>query len=759
MHTFFINASQKELSSYNSLFDVYLTNKTLVTMECPLSKWWDAQEGYKSRVKEMGDIIDIYAELNNAYNLIIYIDLTEDNDYSNIPRDERHQKARDELSSALHTLYNYLIKRTIVDELIRAGRAPLGVLIMFGEDKRFDNANTMSAGCDDERINTYILNYLGFSKSKGTDKMLEEAISSVSNEGGNVHASFEVIKVTLCQKIKGSPDRVLAKGFCDAFIDEMLDSWYTSTIGEGGYTGIDLAEWCAARVLAANTALVKDLREKLSNEVQSANMDMVSCPYDCFAVRTNNKRVRALAKLNICIHVLKCLEAGSVFEYRTGGSGFKERTPIEFTSYAVEELLPIFKAKEDEYKAGLKELVHIKDNYGYSHVRLAPELYAFDYNKLGLDEFGNKDDSISVSDKNFLSGDAAEEAFNQLRSLVNTGDGKNSQIIDSRDVKVKEIYEKDIITKAGVVKRKHEKFLNRLKENIDSLLPRYAGNSEDNMPALLKRDDIRDINDDDSGETKKPLALKGVKNKAETAYKTILNDYFKFCANRNVTVTDVSKQYEWLLTRVQQISGGLRKIKLAAIGLLIALIVLYVPFVIIQFGAIFESMFTFTVAILSFVVPLVILCLVLVIVAIAERKKYAMVLSEFEQKSDAAMASNRAAVNHYAEFLFNKIPALRRVYNYKLDVGYYAECCSVADEKIKHHESKLKERLDLISNIIKDLEITEREYENCKEAAIPDGDFSDGGKAIDYTVPFCKGKKNSKFYTIILCEMLAGSKD
>lgn len=754
MHTFFLNASQKELSSSNALFDVYLANKTLVTMECPLSKWWDAQNGYKSCVKTMGEMIDVYADLNNAYNLIVFIDLTENSSYGKIQRDEMHQKERDELSSALRTLYAYFIKSTVVDELVESGREPNSVLIMFGEDKRFDNENALIANCDIKNVNSNILKFLGLPKGEIADSMLNEAVT-LGNAEGDDCVNVKLIVENLLKRVKGKSDRLAANGVDDEFLDEIIAKWCKVAIESKTYKvgGNKLNG-----VREANTYILKIFNDALKNDMGSADIYIISCPYDCYAIRVH-KRIRALTRLNICIHVLKCLEAGSVFEYRTGGSGFKERTPIEFTSYAVEELLPIFKAKEDEYKAGLKELVHIKDNYGYSHVRLAPELYAFDYKKLGLDEFGNKDDSISVSDKNFLSGDAAEEAFNQLRSLVNTGDGKNSQIIDSRDVKVKEIYEKDIITKAGVVKRKHEKFLNRLKENIDSLLPRYAGNSEDNMPALLKRDDIRDINDDDSGETKKPLALKGVKNKAETAYKTILNDYFKFCANRNVTVTDVSKQYEWLLTRVQQISGGLRKIKLAAIGLLIALIVLYVPFVIIQFGAIFESMFTFTVAILSFVVPLVILCLVLVIVAIAERKKYAMVLSEFEQKSDAAMASNRAAVNQYAEFLFNKIPALRRVYNYKLDVGYYAECCSVADEKIKHHESKLKERLDLISNIIKDLEITEREYENCKEAAIPDGDFSDGGKAIDYTVPFCKGKKNSKFYTIILCEMLAGSKD
>ena len=77
MHTFFINTSKKELNEYDVLFDIHYEKKTLVSMKCPMSDWSDGDKGYMACVKQMSDMIDGYVELNNAFNLIIYIDKPE----------------------------------------------------------------------------------------------------------------------------------------------------------------------------------------------------------------------------------------------------------------------------------------------------------------------------------------------------------------------------------------------------------------------------------------------------------------------------------------------------------------------------------------------------------------------------------------------------------------------------------------------------------------------------------------------------------
>ena len=68
MHTFFINTSKRELDGYDILFDIHYENKALVSMECLMSDWHDSDKGYAACVRKMSEMIDSYAELNNAFN-------------------------------------------------------------------------------------------------------------------------------------------------------------------------------------------------------------------------------------------------------------------------------------------------------------------------------------------------------------------------------------------------------------------------------------------------------------------------------------------------------------------------------------------------------------------------------------------------------------------------------------------------------------------------------------------------------------------
>ena len=84
MHTFFINTSKKKLNEYEVLLDIHYENKTLVSMDCPLGEWFNEETGYLACVRQMGEMIEGYKELNNAFNLIVYIDLPENKAYSAI---------------------------------------------------------------------------------------------------------------------------------------------------------------------------------------------------------------------------------------------------------------------------------------------------------------------------------------------------------------------------------------------------------------------------------------------------------------------------------------------------------------------------------------------------------------------------------------------------------------------------------------------------------------------------------------------------
>jgi hypothetical protein len=230
----------------------------------------------------------------------------------------------------------------------------------------------------------------------------------------------------------------------------------------------------------------------------------------------------------------------------------------------------------------------------------------------------------------------------------------------------------------------------------------------------------------------------------------MVHQYMEFCAARSVAITDIEEQCDWLVSRIHQISESLNRIKLVGLGLLGAMVVLYLPFVIIQFEAIVKNIFTFSVAVGSIGVPMSFLGLVFGAMALAQRKKYRRAWEDFKEKSDQALEANTMAARKYEQLLSTVIPAMRWVYEYKLDVEHCVACCEVADAKIEHHRRKLRDRVLAIQNILSDLEYQKPEDEDGKRESV------DVSAVVDYEVAFCSGKKNRSFYSVIDSDALFG---
>ncbi|MBO5868161.1 MAG: hypothetical protein J6Q54_04560, partial [Oscillospiraceae bacterium] len=161
MHTFFINTSAKSINSYDVLFDIHHENKTLVTLECPMADWYKKENGYAAQVVQMGDMIDGYVELNNAFNLIIYVDLPEVKAYAAIERDALHDREREACCRAMHILYTHVIYSTLVSELINSGRHPQNVLVLFGQEKKFSEMNVEPGDPNRNIIRDRLFRFMG----------------------------------------------------------------------------------------------------------------------------------------------------------------------------------------------------------------------------------------------------------------------------------------------------------------------------------------------------------------------------------------------------------------------------------------------------------------------------------------------------------------------------------------------------------------------------------------------------------------------
>ena len=183
--------------------------------------------------------------------------------------------------------------------------------------------------------------------------------------------------------------------------------------------------------------------------------------------------------------------------------------------------------------------------------------------------------------------------------------------------------------------------------------------------------------------------------------------------------------------------------------MLIGILVLYIPFIVLQWDAIIESSTTILVALASIGIPVALLYIVFAIATAIQKKKYRETWKEFKEKSDEVLRENALSAEKYDRLLSVFVPTLRWVYEYKLDVEFYAECCKMARAKVGHHMQKLHDRVVTIGNIIEDLEVDPELLE--QPVAVP---TTKVGMELDYNVSFCSGKTNRAFYSIVDTDFL-----
>ena len=731
MHTFFINTSQKSISDYDVLFDIHRETKSIITMDCLMSEWYDKEKGYVSCINHMSDMIDGHVELNNAFNLIIYIDLSETKAYSSIKRDSFHDKIREEYCRALHIIFTHVVSESIVKDLSESGRKPQSVLIMFGEEKKFTDFNVPANESSRQAVMKTLFSLMGLPEHDTIERIAKSVDGSDSADkiGDFKKLIFEACGEEIIPGIR--------EGYSSG-----LDLWFDEIITE-------------ANVANANTALFNRISSVNRMESSLLGVEVISCPYDYLACRVNRTSL-AISQINIVIHLLKCVEANSIYESNGDGS----RKLIAFHTFTVEEIAPILIKKKLLYAEKISEIDSLTKSY--TELGLSPQLSAFDYAKFGLDEYGDKatDLVISAAEPDEKKSRKSSDAASNMEAVVISGNEKKVTVEEkeSRAMLSGDEFEafdynldfgtdamlkknakpEDYIEQAKKVRRHHLDYLKKKKLHVSKVLSNYAGRSKTNKPAMLKLGENRY-----ASASKETRALEAVETVSDKAYETAFLQYMEFCSGRSVAVTDIEEQCDWFISRVYQIKESINKIKYVAIGLFFAMLVLYIPFFVIQFEAITKNAVSVTVAMLSVVVPIAVLYAVFAFITSLQKKKYIEAWSQFKSKSDQILSENTLAAKKYDKLLSTIIPALRWIYEYKLDVDYCVECCRVADAKIEHHRHKLYERISTIQRILSDLEVTEQYEEGSDEVVIA------SPESVDYTASFCSGKKNRSFYSVI----------
>ena len=661
MNTFFINTSKKQWKEYGVLFDIDVESKKLVWMDCPLADWMDPEKGYKSCFRKMGEMIDGYVELNNAFDLIVYVDLLEVRSYAAIQKTDDREETRQTHASALKIAYCHLFQKTIVSALADSGREPQEVLLMFGEEKPIRRDGALESKPSQEKISDCLRQYLGMPKRR-TDTPQDRAQNADTPQEAE----------TFC--------------FVPAYTDDEIKA-------------------------CKRDDRVDEFIKKTESASERARLKSVGCPYDSRACEVN-KCARAADRLNIALHLLRCVFTGSIYQKKENS---EEKELIPFCSLDAAQLAALLGEREQAYAAKAEGVKQLKQKY--SKLGLTPTLYAFDHAKFGLDKYG--DVQTSLYEKSFLLNVKGKDA----REEVN---GPSWEI-------EKNAKPQDYLERAAKIREYDKNFLKGLNRYVRSTLSRYAGKSSENDEPLLASGEYEYAKESGAGREEETGALEFTENVCEKAYDAVRTEYMQFSAARPLSVTDLEAPYERFKKNVTRIEKSLQRIGYAAI---------------ILFEAIFANVLTMSVALCSLLVPVLLLYLIFGAVALAEKKRFAKEWEKYRTVWEKAMKGNRRAISQYRQWLFTMVPALRWVYDYRSDVRYYAECCAVADAKIEHHRCKLEERIAALRNIRSDLEeLAAHEYEDPANGAKAAGG-SDGGE-IEYGRPFCVGEKNRAFYAVI----------
>lgn len=787
MHTFFINTSGKPLDHYDSFFTVQHETRQLVSLDCSFSQWQDKETGYEACVKKMGELIDSYKDMTNAFNLIFYVDLLPYSEYTAIPMSE-HEK-RYACLRALRTMIKHYIKATIYDMLDAEGRIPQEALIIFEENKLPLEDGVKTDKCD-EITYSYVERFLGFHDAVTE---VEALLNEIKEQERLPDVFCDRLEQVIKAKLVNESEKLFQKTIGKSILSTYLES-----------VGILLKE------IKNNKSIKYSLEELYKLILSCATNDDNDIASISFITDRRagieNKQAKAKRYLRLCFYLFSCVDEGTIYKDKNNVNGHKKEVKC-FRKINWEEVSKQLSIRYATYDRKYHEIKDLQDDY--VTLKLAPQLYALDNTRFGLDEFGNHQNTFVISDvlqtlddennseeqngviksqgrkeividetvsrekilgSEYKSFDYTCEEAKKLSAEVDINDlkpQKDSDRFDSKKSSKKKgksdeesLLKKELDKKALLFNQLHNQYMNRLNVHVKGVLSGYAGRSSEHKSAILskrkvsvddtffreKKDYRYAKNSTSKNDRVEKRSLDVAKEVSGRAYETTLLNYMSFCAGRSVGVTDIKEQCNWFVTRVKQIQDSLNKIKQVAIGMLIAILVLYIPFFLIQFEAILSNTMTMTIAIMSIAIPIVLLYVVFGFMSAKQKKKYYEVWEKFKKKSDEVLEKNGRSAKEYDDLLSIYIPSLRFVYEYKLDLDFYEDCCRLAGAKLLHHEKILTGLTRTVSSIIDNLEMNVPETD---ENAI-----IDAYAKLDYHLAFCSGENNKRFYSIINSDFL-----
>lgn len=754
MHTVFMNASQTSLGDHLDVLWMEKEYKQYFVLDCPLTVPDGLDKGFAACARKIGEQIDIHKDINNDFNMVIYVDYLEMEThfrelFSEYDSDFWTENAVYEIArSALSHLFATSLHAALEYE----NRLPREKMLLVIEQRyrsRDDENDYRTEGLRTRKTDAraaVLCKLLGLPTEQEMARMAETV------------ADGEAFAAALREKMQ--QNRIVTNGVdWQAIYADQLEVFFK--------------EAAANKDHVSNAYL--ELEKAVTNLYTSdRNHKILVSPFitDRRSLKTN-KAQATKRNLLLQMFIWDCIHSNSV--YADGGDAMTPKKVPTLSEDDWKQLVILLDCK----RMGLEKKEQEIRNLGveYQTLGLAPQLFRLPNKKFGLDESGNPRKKLVTrihpadeDDKKKKNKDGDEQ---------NQENKEPERLVDEERVELEEIDERktnwfgpdytpmdvegeaytddvggkllsaaEYCRRAEELANHHENFMNLLSQKVGRVMSNYADRSETNAPALLRKrkvsanDALHDagVNDykyTDGSYDKEEDVVDNVTQRAKRGYLTVLLEYLKFNAARGVAMTTIREQCEFFMARVRAIEKSLKILYTILIILAVFLAVLYTPFVLIQWELITKSLGTLVYASLSLAVPYLLLFAGYILATIWQKRKMRKAWEDLVEKSKEAAEENKKAVRAYEALLTMHIPSLRWIYEYVLDVEFFRDCNRIARAKLQHHTEHLHIAAEALGNIIEDLE-----YES--EARYGDAPKLD----IDYTQAFCEGC-NREVYSVV----------
>ena len=759
MHTVLINTSQTPICDRMDALWMEWEYKQYFVLECPLVAPQGLDKGFEGCALSIGEQIDVYKDINNDFNLILYVDYLEmekhfrelfpDYDSNRWTENMVYEIARGALMRLFATsLYNQLDKQA---------RLPKEKMLILLEQRYRAHDNESDYMTNDLRTHKTDVRIAVLCKLLGlpTEQEMAQMAESAADGEALVTALREA-----AQK-----NHVVTNGVdWQAIYATQLESFYQDVAANKDHVSI------------ACEALEKAVAH-LYNSDRSHSVLVSPFITDRRSLNVN-KAQNTKRNLLLQMFMWDCIHSKSI--YADGcEDGTVPRTVPQLSNDDWQELVTLL----DRKKMGLEDKEQETRNMEqeYQMLGLAPPLYHLPNEKFGLDESGNPRKRpvprvrSADEDKKKKGKKDGEEQNQEDNGPERLNDNEYVEWEDVNDRKTNwfgtdytpmdvegEAYTRDVggkllsadeyCLRAEELTKHHEDFMNRLCQKVGSVMSNYAGRSETNAPALLRKrkvsanDARRDagVNDykyTDGERVNEEDVAENVIQRAKRSYLTLLVGYLEFNAARSVAMATIREQSGFFIARIRAIEKSLKILYTILIILAVFLAVLYTPFVLIQWELITKNIGTLLYALLSLAVPYLLLIVGYLLATVWQKRKMRKAWEKLVEQSKKAAEDNKVAVRAYEELLTMHIPSLRWIYEYVLDVEFFRDCNRIAKSKLYHHSEHLHKAAEILGNIIEDLEYdSQARYGEAPKLE------------LDYTRAFCEGR-NREVYSIIDTEV------